>query len=138
MTIRILFFLLATTLLGACSSSGKSTADSEKRLIFGSGGGFTGQYIMHQLNSDGRVFIVLADSSKQQLKKLRKKQTREIFAQADKIHNTQPAFSQPYNMTWFIIYYSGNDVTEYKWGDPDMPVAAGIKDFYTQLNAIVK
>lgn len=138
MTIRILLFLLSITLFGACSSTGKSTADSEKRLVFGNGGGFTGQYTMHQLNSDGRVFVVLADSSKQLLKKVRKKQSREIFAQADKLQDTQPAFSQPYNMTWFITYFAGNKVTEYKWGAPDMPVDAEIKDFYTQLNAIVK
>ena len=135
---RILFFLLAATLFGACSSSGKSTADTEKRVVFGNGGGFTGQYITYQLNSDGRVFTLLADSSKQLLKKLRKKQTREIFTQADKIKKTRPAFSQPYNMTWFIRYYSGNEVAEYKWGDPEMPVADEIRDFYTQLNAIVK
>lgn len=138
MIIRILFFFFLVISFGSCSSSGKSTADTEKRIVFGNGGGFTGAYTSHQLNSDGFVYILLADSSKQQLKKLRKKQTRELFDQADKLRDSQPAIYQPYNMNWFIKYYSDKEVVEYKWGDPNMPATNEIKDLYNQLNAIVK
>lgn len=138
MTIRILFFFFLALSFSSCSSSVKATADTEKRLVFGNGGGFTGAYTTHQLSYDGNVYILLADSSKKQLKKLRKKQIREIFDQADKLRDSQPAFNQPYNMTWFIKYYSDKEMVEYKWGDPDIPAANEIKDLYNQLNAIVK
>lgn len=138
MTVRILFFLLITALFGSCSSSGKVTADTDKSIVFGNGGGFTGQYTTYKLNTDGRIYLLHADSSQQQIKKLRKKQTSEIFSHADKIRNTLPEFSHPYNLTWFIRYYSEGQSLIYEWGDPAFPVATEIKDLYTQLNSSIK
>lgn len=138
MTVRILFFLLITALFGSCSSSGKVTADTDKSIVFGNVGGFSGQYTTYKLNTDGRIYLLHADSSQQQIKKLRKKQTSEIFSHADKIQNTLPEFSHPYNMTWFLTYYNEKEAVEYKWGDPAVPVAAEIKDLYNQLNSIIK
>jgi hypothetical protein len=139
MTTRILILLFISAFFASCSSSGKVNNDAgAKRLIFGNGGGFTGMYTSYELNEDGRLFSLLADSVQHQVKKLRKKQTSEIFAQADKLKMTQPAFNHPGNMTSFIRYKSGGVLTEYSWGDPGISVPAEITNLYSQLNSIVK
>jgi len=136
---QTLFSLFILMLFASCSSSGKVTNEKDaKRLIFGSGGGFTGIYTTYELNEDGSVFTVLPDSTLKPLKKIRKKLTHEIFEQAGKIKVAQPAFNHSGNMTWFIKYQADGAVIEYKWGDATVSVPNEIKDFYNQLNTIVK
>ncbi len=136
---RILLSFFIVTLFTSCSSSGKlaNNATSEK-LIFGSGGGFTGIYMSFEIYKDGRVFNILPDNSQSKVNKLRKKQTREMFSQAGNLKVNHPAFSHPGNMTYFIKYKFAGDSTEYKWGDSNFSVPNEIKDFYTKLNTIVK
>jgi hypothetical protein len=139
MITRILLSFFIVALLTSCSSSGKVADDTKsEKLIFGSGGGFTGMYISFEIRKDGHIFNILHDNSKNEVKKLRKKQTREIFTQAGKLRLNQPAFNHPGNMTWFIKYKFAGDSTEFKWGDTNFSAPSEIKDFYTQLNSIVK
>jgi hypothetical protein len=136
---RILFSLLIITLFTSCSSSGKVTNEPVgQRLIFGNGGGFTGIYITYELCEDGSLFAINPGETKHLVKKLRKKQTREIFDKAGRIKKSQPTFDHPGNMTWFIKYQAGGTVAEYKWGDSNAFVPSEIKEFYNQLNTIVK
>ena len=138
MPARILFTLFIATLFVSCSPSGKLTNDSDcNRLVFGNGGGFTGKYTSYVLFEDRHLFSLLPDSTLLPLKKLRKKQTRDIFNQANKLKMAQPAFNHPGNMTSFISYQADGILTEYKWGDPDVSVPNEIKDLYSQLNTIV-
>ena len=95
-------------------------------------------YSIYELNEDGNLFAILPDSTSKPLKKLKRKQTRNIFAQADKLKLAQPAFNHPGNMTSFIKYVSDSVLTEYKWGDPNVSVPAEIRDLYSQLKSIVK
>jgi hypothetical protein len=139
MTTRILLSLFIAALFASCSSSGNVANDpGNKRLIFGSGGGFTGIYISYEFHEDGRVFSLLTDSTQTLVKKLRKKQTQNIFEEASRLAMAQPALNHPGNITWFIKYQSAEGSTEYKWGDTNVTVPGEIKDFYSQLNAIVK
>ena len=138
MTIRILLTLFVATLFFSCSSSGKVTDIESDRLIFGNGGGFTGKYTSYELYKDGHVFALLPDSTLHPIKRLRKNQTREIFAQAQKLRMAQPAFNHPGNMSSFIKYKYGGESTEYNWGDPNVSVPDEITNLYSQLNAIFK
>jgi len=139
MPTRILLTLFIAALFASCSSSGKVTNDTNsQRLIFGNGGGFTGMYTSYELFEDGRLFSLLADGTQQQLKKIRKNQTRDIFAQANKLKMAQPAFNHPGNMNSFINFRVDGVTTEYKWGDPNVSVPGEIKDLYNHLNEIVK
>lgn len=139
MITRILLSFCILALFNSCSSSGKLANDAtSEKLVFGSGGGFTGMYVSFEIDKDGRVFNILPDKSLNEVKKLRKRQTREIFAEAGQLKISQPAFNHPGNMTWFIKYSITGDSTEFKWGDANFSVPGEIKDFYTQLNTIVK
>ena len=139
MITRILLSLCIVALFASCSSSGKVTNDAKsEKLIFGSGGGFTGKYVSFEIYKDGRIFSILSDKSQSKVKKLRKKQTRKIFAQADSLKLNYPAFNHPGNMSYFIKYKFSGDSTGYKWGDSNFSVPIEIKDFYNQLNAIIK
>jgi len=139
MTIKILLSLFIAALFASCSSSGKVTTEAKsQRLIFGNGGGFTGIYTSYELHEDGRLFSQLTDSTQTQVNKLRKKQIRDIFEQADRLTMVYPAFNHPGNITWFIKYQSAVGSTEYKWGDTNVSVPGEIKDLYSQLNEIVK
>lgn len=135
---RILLFLIIIVSLASCSSSGKVKNDSNgKRLIFGNGGGFTGIYTNYELDENGEVFTLLADSTLMPIKKLRKKQTREIFEQAAKLKITTPEFNHPGNMSSFIKYEAKEALTEYKWGDTNVSVPNEILDLFNKLNTIV-
>ncbi|MFA5973571.1 MAG: hypothetical protein WC780_14560 [Lentimicrobiaceae bacterium] len=138
MITRILLSFFIVTLFASCSSTGKVAEAKSEKLIFGSGGGFTGMYKSFEIHQDGRVFNSLPDNSQSRVKKLSKKHTREIFMQVDKLKLNHPSFNHPGNMTWFIKYYFAGDSTEFKWGESQFSVPNEIKDFYTQLNTIVK
>lgn len=139
MKIKILIFIGIYALFASCASSGKVSDDStHPRLIFGNGGGFTGNYTSYQLQDDGRVYSMLPDSSRQKINRIGKKQTRSILTQADKLKLAHPAFNHPGNITWFISYQTINEIIEYKWGDINVPVPTEIKDFYNQLITTVK
>jgi hypothetical protein len=136
---RILLSLFLIASFASCSSPGKVTRDPNgQRLIFGNGGGFTGIYTNYELYEDGNIFIFRPDSTLQPLKKLRKKQTHDIFMQASKLKISQPEFNHPGNMTWFIKYKVNGVTTEYKWGESNAPAPGEIQDFYNQLNSIIK
>jgi len=139
MTHRILISIFILTLFVSCSTTGKVTNDTvSKHLIFGNGGGFTGIYTSYKIQEDGSVFALLPDSTFKPVKKLKKKEARSLFEQADKIKITQPVFNHPGNMTWFIKYRVNGAETVYIWGDSNVSVPTEIKDLYNKLNTIIK
>lgn len=139
MTTKIFLFICITALIASCSSTGKLAADSmEKRLVFGNGGGFTGIYTAYELRGDGQVYALLPDNSQRLVKRIKKKQTHAIFIEAEKLRTTQPDFNHPGNLTWFIKLFSGNEQTEFKWGDSNVSVPAEITELYNRLYTIVK
>lgn len=136
---RILISFLFIALFTSCSPSSKVSSESNgRRLIFGSGGGFTGIYTTYELYEDGSVFILLPDNTLQPLNKIRKKKARELFSKADNLKIAQPEFNHPGNMTLFIKYQDNGMLTEYKWGDANNSVPSQIEDLYSQFNTIVK
>lgn len=132
---RILVLMCIVVLFASCSSSRSVvTAESaQPRLVFGNGGGFTGVYTSYKLENDGRVYSLLPDSSWVKTNRINKKQCRKLFSQAEVLKNTQPATDYPGNITWFVLYNTGNELVEYKWGDFNVAAPEQIINLYNQL-----
>jgi len=96
------------------------------RISFGNNGGFTGAQQRFELFKNGQVFYISGlDTSEQN--RLKKKQTKLIFAEADKLCKSGVKENKVGNMTNFIRYFDDTLYAEWQWP------TSGVKTVPTEL-----
>lgn len=115
-------------------------AGPEKKLIYGSGGGFTGAVVTYSLSSFGKLSRInmKGEIDTTYHLKLKKKQLLQLFNQSDKLKNTYMGFKNPGNMYKFI-YLSGelNGNPDYMWGQDKFTAPIAVTDLYDALMKLV-
>ena len=107
-------------------------------IKFGVGGGVTGAVTIYKLyknqlyKSDGKL-IANFDSTA----KLKCKDKKYLFKQANSTAQEFPEFTQPYNHYKFIEIY-GKNSKKFVWGNPDKLPPNSIQQYYDSLSKIVK
>lgn len=128
---------MMVVLLAACSSTKDLKEFSKNQLLFGSGGGYTGEINKYILSYGGQIqkFNSLTGETTS-LQPIPAKEAKAYFKTFLAHGFDTLEFSSPGNMTYFIGYK--NDSTEKKisWGG-DQPPKPEIKDFYNSLNQLI-
>jgi hypothetical protein len=121
---QILFFLLL--------SASYIASAQEDYILFGKGGGFTGEVSVYKISPKGNVYkgSGIAEIVYSGCSKIKKKEAREIFRNVDKIL-TMP-FNQPGNMYYFIQRVKEGSEQKYTWGANDFKVTEDIKSLYQE------
>lgn len=126
-------FLLTIFLMG-CSSQNQLSQYEGTEIVFGNGGGVSGQVTEFTLNTAGQ--IVLKERIGSQIKSvadLKKSTTKKIYSQLSDINFSNINFNHPGNLYYFIREVKGDKTHEIVWGSPSQQVPSSIKEFYDYL-----
>ncbi len=130
------FIILSLSLTFGCR---KNTIPMDKipesRIIFGNGGGFTGEVKEYHLLNDGRIVNKgLKDTIYNVLSRIGKSKATACFEDCTKMKLNTMKFSEPGNRYYFIaVKEVGKPENRIVWGDNDLPVLEGVKTFYQTL-----
>lgn len=108
-----LIFILG--LLMACRGQKVKPGQWPKdRISFGNNGGFTSAQQRFELFENGQVFYISGLDTAEQ-KRLKRKQTKLIFAEADKLYKSGIKENKLGNMTNFINYTHDTIFMNWQW-----------------------
>ena len=125
-------------LLSGCSVQDQLARYDDTRIIFGSGGGYSGREIQYTLMPDGNV--TLYDNISRQtteVTRLGKKETLEIFQEMDEVMMSALDFDHPGLTYTFIRQVKGNKTTSVVWGAREPEVPSRVREFMDYLMASV-
>lgn len=124
---------LVIFIFSCCQTTRYSTPESfdGKEIIIGEGGGISGQTTQYIILENGQVFVrTIFPASLKELDKLRKKNVELIFERVENLKNQEAVFLRPGNMTYSLSLKSGQELFEYKWGDPGFTVPVSFPECY--------
>ena len=120
----------------ACKTKPYSTSElPTKRIIFGSGGGFTGAVTEYHLFENGQLFEkqpMLSDTLRP-LPNMERKVCRKAFKKMEKMDTSLLGANQPGNRYYFLEWNNGERAWRTVWGSSSYKVANEVKDLYQQL-----
>lgn len=85
-----------------------------EKIIFGSGGGFTGLVTSYTLNSNGSL---ISESSKETIKTLNLKKVKEVNKKITYSNVSNLAFNNPGNFYYFIEVQEKGKTNRVTWSD---------------------
>ena len=135
-----LTFLMALLAATACKST-KYTPENfpQKQLLFGTGGGFTGQTRTLVLLENGQVFLKeMGATAFSELPKVKKKEAKSFYEAADDLQLGTLNFNHPGNLYQFVELQKDGGAVRATWGDDKFPVDQKVKDLFIALNGLVK
>jgi hypothetical protein len=130
------FIILSLSLTVGCQ---KKTIPMDKmpdsQIIFGNGGGFTGEIKEYHLLNDGRIVNKgLNDTIYNVLSRIGKTKATACFEDCKKMKLNTMKFSEPGNRYYFIaVKEAGKPENRIVWGDNEQPVLDDIKSLYKNL-----
>ncbi len=122
--------IILLLILSSCFTNKKIIDTSISEIVFGNGGGFTGEIIAYKLTIQGEVFY-----KGKQVNKIDKKSTLEIFKQAKELNNLK--YNEPENTYSFIEILSNDYKNKIVW-NTNSNVDEKIIKLYTNLISTTK
>lgn len=103
-----------------------------RQLVFGKGGGITGEVVAYHLFQNGIVFKGkgLAEKTYDKLGKISPEITTQIFDNYNMLNLKDISFTHPGNIYYFIESKSGSVDHKITWGDPEHTVPKNAILFY--------
>lgn len=136
----IFLFSLFFIMLFSCKSQ-QFTVDElpDKQLIFGRGGGISGEVNTYTLLENGQVFYNNSlTKENSEIKSIRRKEAVLCFQKMDSLKLSEMNFDHPGNMYYFLEEVNGEERYRVTWGSNDHEVSSECKDFYKELRTTIK
>ena len=133
-----LFFLIII-IITSCHSTQNLDKTSENVILFGNGGGFSGQVVEYVLDEKGT--FMKNDKLKKEvtvIPSLKKSETKKLFKEMQTLRLDTIHFQHPGNTYYFIRSNSSETSFEVVWGDPNNLPPPEIIQFYDLLISITK
>jgi hypothetical protein len=136
---RLQFPIFIILLISFTFSCQKKTVPMDKmpesQIIFGFGGGFTGEIKEYHLLNDGRIVNKgLNDTIYNVLSRIGKSKATACFDDCQKMKLNTMKFNEPGNRYYFIaVKEVGKPENRIVWGDTEQPVLESVKTFYKTL-----
>ncbi|MFH0893861.1 MAG: hypothetical protein V2A54_05450 [Bacteroidota bacterium] len=125
----------------SCKCCKKNKTEKPARtIILGSGGGVTGKYVEHIINSDGTIMLDKLDKNPaKQIRTFDKSMMDKINAQFDALNFFTIKYNEPGNMNYYVKCKAGNQENKVQWGKPTKgtPPADVVKFYDTVYKFIV-
>ena len=128
MNIKFLLFIL---ILNSCASSKTTIKTGIKEILFGNGGGFTGEMKTYKISADNKIY-----ENGKLIKTLLSKKTKTLFKKAKYLK--QIKFNEPDNMYFFIEIISNDNGNRIVWGSNSKTVDKKVSEFYKELISTIK
>jgi hypothetical protein len=129
-----IFLFSLVTFFSSCSSTKNLESGLEKAILFGNGGGFTGQVIEYVLDEHGTFMRNDKLTSEVTiLTSLKKSEIKKLFKELDAMHFDTINFKHPGNTYYFIKSTNSTGTHEVVWGNPDNMPPAEVLQLYDLL-----
>lgn len=139
-TILLTLTLLATAFLFFACKHTKYVPGNfpDRQLRWGSGGGFAGKETSYTLLDNGQIFVRDKGGQLTETGKTKGKKAKALYGMIETLGLFNLDFKYPGNTYDFVEVLSGDSVQRISWGAKDKPVDPKIKDFFGQLQELVK
>lgn len=128
----ILFSLILFT--AACGPQGVLYEYQDTKIVFGSGGGFTGQVTEYHLDARGNLKMVESLSGEEAIMgKVKKSDLKAIYSALSDLDLSKADFNHPGNMYYFIEEVNTSKSDKVIWGDPEKKAPEGLQELYDLL-----
>jgi hypothetical protein len=136
-------FLGTLIFIAAACHSTKFSADKlpERQVVFGTGGGFTGETNAQILLENGQMFrkSSLFKGPPIELKSIKKRKAKSFFKATEELDLASFEFEHPGNIYQFLeLHGDSASIVRVSWGDEKYPVNQKIKDLYIALGGLIK
>ena len=130
--------IMVFTIVGCSSQNGLAKYENTE-IVFGSGGGYSGQVIEYRINTDRE--LTSTNSLTKETKtigKLSKKETKALYDELSELKLPLIDYNKPGNMSYFVKQSKGNKESKVVWGDISEDIPKDVKAYYDLLMSIVK
>lgn len=136
----ILILSLFSAVLFNCKSQQHTFANlPEAQLIFGRGGGITGEVTSYTLLENGQLFYTNTLTKEQkQIKSVPKKEAAAYFLKMKELQLSEMEFNHPGNLYYFIEEVQGDEKHRVTWGSANHQISDDCIDFYEELRTAIK
>jgi len=130
--------LACLTLITGCFITSGSKKINYTKILFGKGGGFTGQYDEYFLSKNGNIYQKdKATKTFTKIKSLTGKETKAVFKEIDDNKLFELGFNYPYNMSCYIEIVKDSTSNRIVWGNAKNPPPAVVTEFYDKLMGFI-
>lgn len=138
---RILLILSSFLVSFVSCKSQQYTLDElpETQLIFGSGGGVTGEVSTYTILENGQVFYTNSfTKEKKEMKSIRKKEVTACYEKMQALQLSNMDFDHPGNRYYFLEEVNGDERHRVTWGSADYEFSEACKELYEELRTTIK
>jgi len=137
---NILVLSLFLIVLVSCKSQQYTINDlPNTQLIFGSGGGISGEITTYILLENGQVFYKNSlTKENKELESLSKKDAASCFQKMEVLKLSEMNFDHPGNRYYFLEEVNGDDKHRVTWGANDHEISEECKTLYKELRTTIK
>lgn len=132
--IRIVYFLAAMSFMSCATQRYNADEIPKHQIIYGNGGGFSGQVNTFILLANGQRFISnhLTSENKEHTS-IKKSKAKEFFKAIEKLQLEDIKLDNPGNTYKFIAIQTDSSIHKVTWGDSKVTVPEGVKTIYKEL-----
>lgn len=139
MRLTLLFCLFLVTLSSCKSQQYTIETLPDKQLVFGRGGGISGEVSTYIILENGQVFHKNSLTQEHsEIKSISKKKAVSYFQKMNSLKLSELNFDHPGNMYYFLEEVNGEERHRVTWGSNDYEVSSECKDFYKELRTTIK
>lgn len=126
--------IISVLMLTGCTTQKTINAFKDKDIVFGHGGGFTGQITEYHLDNKGNLNQKESLSGDQSpITRIKKADLAKIYESISEIDLCKTVYNHPGNRYYFIRKIDIKDTCEVIWGDSSHQVPEQIQELYNLL-----
>lgn len=124
----------------SCTSQQYTINDlPDTQLVFGRGGGFTGEVVTYTLLENGQLFKHSSLTKEyKEMTKINKKTAKTYFKTISDLKLADQSINQPGNMYYFIEEVEAETKNRVTWGSNEYQIAEEFISFYKEINASIQ
>lgn len=131
--------IIASILLGGCKTKDPAVLSAVSyegdKLVFGNGGGFTGQYDTYTLLDNGQLFRSenASGTGGSQMLPLDERTTQQMFTNFEKLGLHKMILRDPGNLTYYVARLRGDSEHRLIWGGNNQQPLDIVEQYYLTL-----
>lgn len=136
----LLILSLFLVTLFSCKSQQYTSNDlPDNQLVFGRGGGISGEINTYTLLENGQFFYNNSFTKENaEIKSLTKKEATSYFQKMAVLQLSEMNFNHPGNLYYFLEEVNGGERHRVTWGSNDHTISEKCKAFYKELRTLIK
>ncbi len=136
----IYLFLIIGLFFVACKSQ-RYSADKlpDQQVLFGSGGGFTGEVTEYILLDNGQLFKKSSlKNTMTEMGQIKQKEAKQLMKEVEKLNLEKTKVSEPGNMYYFVCIKNGDTEHKTTWGSATYEIDSTVQSLHKKLMTAAK